>query len=172
MARETHGAPDDGGLTAVLEPVVRACGADLEAIQVTRAGQRSRLSVIVDRDGGIDLDGIAEVSKAVSEALDEAVDGPGGPLSGPYTLEVTSPGIDRPLTQPRHWRRNVGRLVVVFLADGSQFTARVADADDTALVVSPGDGPLSAETRRIDWGLVDRGVVQVEFRRPGAEEEP
>lgn len=168
MARDSHRAPDDSGLSALLEPVVQSCGADLEAVEVTRAGQRSRLSVIVDRDGGIDLDGIAEVSKAVSDALDDA----DAALAGPYTLEVTSPGVDRPLTQPRHWRRNAGRLVVVVLADGSQVTGRVVDADDDALVLSAGDGPVTGDTRRLDWAGIDRGIVQVEFRRPDPQEGP
>lgn len=172
MARESHHAPSarpggDLGLTLLLEPVVQSCGADLEAVEVTRAGQRSRLSVIVDRDGGIDLDGIAEVSKAVSDALDAA----DAALSGPYTLEVTSPGVDRPLTHPRHWRRNVGRLVTVMLVDGSEATGRVVGAEDDGLVLSPGDGPASGQTRRIAWVDIDRGIVQVEFRRPGTEQE-
>jgi len=99
-------------LLEVLAPVVSATGHDLEDVNVTSAGRRSLVRVVVDADGGVDLDAVAEVSRVVSEALD--ADAPGGPaFAGPYVLEVTSPGVDRPLTEPRHWRRAVGRLVQV-----------------------------------------------------------
>src|SRR3954465_3991900 len=95
----------------VLEPVVAGAGYDLEDVHVTAAGRRSVVRVVVDRDGGLDLDAVAEVSRVVSGVLDET-DGTG---EAPYTLEVTSPGVDRPLTEPRHWRRAAGRLVRVAL---------------------------------------------------------
>src|SRR3982751_6230174 len=106
-------------LESLLAPVVAEAGADLEQGEVTPAGRRRVLRVVVDRDGGIDLDGVADLSHAVSEALDSS-DVMGGQ---PYVLEVTSPGTDRPLTEPRHWRRAVGRLVKVDLADGSTRTS-------------------------------------------------
>ena len=97
----------DTTLRALLAPVVEGLGLDLEDVEVTAAGRRRRVCVVVDRDGGIDLDAVADVSKSVSDVLD-ASDALG---SAPYVLEVTSPGVDRPLTQPRHWRRARGRLV-------------------------------------------------------------
>ena len=97
-------------LTGWIEPVVGAAGYDLEELVVTPAGRRSVVRVVVDRDSGVTLDDIAEVSRAVSAVLDEN-DGDLG--RAPYVLEVTSPGVDRPLTEPRHWRRNTGRLVTV-----------------------------------------------------------
>ena len=99
-------------LLDVLAPVVAATGYDLEDVTVTSAGRRSLVRVIVDADGGVDLDAVAEVSRVVSEALDGDADG-GAAFAGPYVLEVSSPGVDRPLTEPRHWRRAIGRLVQV-----------------------------------------------------------
>src|SRR3954452_15998727 len=97
-------------LAGVLGEPLAATGLDVEAIDLTPAGKRRLLRVAVDKDGGVTLDDIAEATKEVSRVLD----GPAGSdVMGeqPYTLEVTSPGTDRPLTHPRHWRRNQGRLV-------------------------------------------------------------
>src|SRR3954451_18646502 len=101
-------------LAGLLAAPVEALGLDLEAVDLSKAGKRSVLRVAVDKDGGVDMDDIAEATKAVSAVLDDS------PLMGEqaFTLEVSSPGIDRPLTLPRHWRRNVTRLVKVHLTDG------------------------------------------------------
>ena len=97
---------------------------------MTPAGRRSVVRVVVDRDEGVTLDDIAEVSRAVSEVLDRNDDGMG---RTPYVLEVTSPGVDRPLTEARHWRRNVGRLVTVAVGPAGrtqEVTGRVTAVDD------------------------------------------
>src|SRR5690348_729656 len=96
-------------LVQLLAPAVEATGHDLEDLTVSPAGRRKVVRVVVDKDGGITLDDVAEVSRVVSDLLDS----PEGEelLAGAYTLEVTSPGVDRPLTEARHWRRSVGRLV-------------------------------------------------------------
>ena len=159
-------------LTGWIQPVVAAAGYDLEDLVVTPAGRRSVVRVVVDRDEGVSLDDIAEVSRAVSAVLDEN-DGDLG--RAPYVLEVTSPGVDRPLTEPRHWRRNVGRLVAVAVGterDREQVTARVADvADDgvTLLVESqarPGARKRPPTPRHVPWEQLGTGRVQVEFGRP------
>src|SRR6266566_4956113 len=108
----TAAAADAARVTSVIEPVLHAMEIDLEGVRITTAGRRRVLRVIVDADGGVSLDVIAEVSREISARLD-AKNTLG---DAPYTLEVSSPGIDRPLTQPRHWRRAVGRLVRVPLA--------------------------------------------------------
>ena len=103
-------------IRAVVDQVVTGMAYDLEELTVSRAGRRYVVRVMVDGDGGVGLDDIAEVSRAVSAALDEA-EATGGELHGRgVPLEVSSPGVDRPLTLPRHWRRNVGRLVKVTMA--------------------------------------------------------
>jgi ribosome maturation factor RimP len=155
MSRGTPAAQGER-LTALLEPVVSAAGYDLETVSVTRAGRRSVVRVVVDGDAGVSLDGVAEVSRGVSEALD-ADDDVLGPA--PYTLEVTSPGVDRPLTLPRHWRRNAGRLVSV-QHGGAPVTGRIVEADDARVV-------LDVDGREVEatYDALGPGTVQVEFSR-------
>lgn len=140
-------------LMKLLEPVITAEGLDLEDITITAAGKRKLLRVVVDRDGGVSLDDVAEVSNAVSAALDDN-DGAMGPSA--YTLEVSSPGIDRPLTEPRHWRRATKRLVKADLRDGSMVEGRIMAADDSGVMI---------DDRRFEFEDLARGRVQVEFRR-------
>jgi len=147
-------------IRAVVDQVVTGMAYDLEELTVSRAGRRYLVRVIVDRDGGLSLDDIAEVSRAVSAALDEAEATGGELLAGAYQLEVSSPGVDRPLTLPRHWRRNRGRLVKVTMA-GRQITARVMDADETGVVFD------SAPDHRVPYAELGPGRVQVEFNRVG-----
>jgi ribosome maturation factor RimP len=146
-------------LLTVLAPVVEGTGHDLEDVTVGAAGRRSVVRVVVDADGGVDLDAVAEVSKAVSEVLDanDAV------LAGAYVLEVTSPGVDRPLTAERHWRRAVGRLVSVPV-DEAPCTGRVSAITDSGVVLEVGGA-----ARELAWAQLGPGRVQVEFNRsPGA----
>ena len=107
------GSVDEDRIADVIQPVVAAAGMDLESVRVTAAGRRRLLRVVVDSDRGVSLDDAAAISRELSAALDTvAVMG-----DFPYTLEVSSPGVDRPLTDPRHWRRAVGRLVQVTVTD-------------------------------------------------------
>ncbi|MER7505440.1 ribosome maturation factor RimP [Nonomuraea pusilla] len=143
-------------LMKLLEPVVGAEGLDLEDVTVTQAGRRRLLRVIVDRDGGVSLDDVAEVSQAVSAALDQ--DDSMGQAA--YTLEVSSPGVDRPLTEPRHWRRAAKRLVKAELREGGAVEGRVLSADETGVELD-----VAGQARRLDYKDLTRGRVQVEFRR-------
>jgi ribosome maturation factor RimP len=140
---------------AVIEPVVAAAGYDLEELTLSRAGRRHLLRILVDADGGITLDDVAVVSREISAALDAADEVDGDVLAGEYQLEVGSPGVDRPLTAPRHWRRNVGRLVTV----GGR-TGRVLAADDQGIV-------LDTDGRAIELSYTELGPgrVQIEFTR-------
>jgi ribosome maturation factor RimP len=155
---------DGAKLRDRLEPVVTALGYDLEEVVASRAGSRQVLRLVVDADGGITLDDVAEVSQAVSAALDE--DGLMGESA--YDLEVTSPGVSRPLTEPRHWRRNLGRLVTV-QAGGQELTGRILEADDEGIVLElPGRKPgTKGESRAFGYAQLGKGRVQVEFNRPG-----
>jgi ribosome maturation factor RimP len=139
-----------------LAPVVAAAGYDLEDVSVTAAGRRSVVRVIVDRDGGIDLDAVAEVSRSVSDALD-ASDVMG---QAPYVLEVTSPGVDRPLTEPRHWRRAAGRLVRVSAGGAGQVTGRISEADDDKVTLD-----VDGDVHTVAYSDLGPGHVQVEFSR-------
>jgi ribosome maturation factor RimP len=153
-------------LLGLLGPVIAGAGYDLEDITVTSAGRRSVVRVSVDADGGIDLDAVATVSRVVSEAIDETeADAPGGPaFAGPYVLEVSSPGVDRPLTEPRHWRRATGHLVQVPV-EGRMITARVLAASGSAVTLD-----VDGSRREVPWGQLGAGTVQVEFNRPSDSE--
>lgn len=137
----------------VVEPVVVTAGFDLEELTVRAAGRRSQVIVVVDADA-FDVDGLAEVSRAVSAALDDS-DAMG---ETPYTLEVTSRGVGRPLTLPRHWRRNVGRLVAVELVDGDTVSGRISGAGEDEAHV--GDVVVA-------YSDVARAVVQIDFSATG-----
>ena len=142
-------------LREVVEPVVAGAGYDLEDLTISRAGRRFVVRVVVDRDGGLDLDAVAEVSRAVSAALDAAEESTGELVAGEYQLEVSSPGVDRPLTLPRHWRRNVGRLVKV-----GPITGRVVAVDATGVMLD-----VAGERTTIGHDDLGPGRVQVEFSR-------
>ncbi|WP_347057547.1 ribosome maturation factor RimP [Blastococcus sp. HT6-30] len=173
-SRGTRSDPATERLTGWIRPVVTAAGYDLEDLLVTPAGRRSVVRVVVDRDEGVTLDDIAEVSRAVSEVLDTNDDGMG---RTPYVLEVTSPGIDRPLTEHRHWRRNTGRLVAVAVGPAGaaeQLTGRITsvDGDGVTLAVEakgkPGAKKRPPQPRQVPWAELGAGRVQVEFARPDA----
>lgn len=141
---------------------------DLEAVKLSSAGRRAVLRVVVDADGGVSLDDIAEVSRELSARLD-AKNAMG---DAPYTLEVTSPGVDRPLTQPRHWRRAAGRLVIVQPASQDQdverdasgarveYRGRVVGADHEHVILE-----IDGARRTFSYAELGPGRVQVEFGR-------
>jgi ribosome maturation factor RimP len=147
-----------------LEPEVTAAGYDLEDLTVTAAGKRSVVRVVVDQDGGVTLDDIADVSRTISDALDALDEREPGVLGATYVLEVSSPGVDRPLTAARHWRRNLQRLVTATLRDGGAVTGRVVAAEDESVTLD-----VDGVERVLALPDVARGVVQVEFTRKDAE---
>jgi ribosome maturation factor RimP len=164
--RSTAGPADDKKLAGLIRPVVAAAGMDLEAVRMTVAGRRRLLRIVVDSDHGVSLDDAADVSREISAVLDA-----GNALGDvPYTLEVSSPGVDRPLTEPRHWRRARGRLVKVKVTGEGAVEGRVlaADADGVTLGIAAGN---SADgERRFPYADLGAGSVQVEFGRiPDAE---
>ncbi len=156
----TSGAAQRERLATVIGPAIAAVGCDLEQVTVSPAGRRKVVRVVVDADSGISLDEVSAVSRAVTEVLDARDTELFG--DSPYVLEVTSPGVDRPLTEPRHWRRAVGRLVEVPV-DGATVRARVAAADDDGVELADEAGTRG----RHGWAALGRGVVQIEFGRPG-----
>jgi ribosome maturation factor RimP len=154
---------DESRLAGLIRPVVAAAGMDLESVRVTVAGRRRLLRVVVDSDHGVSLDDAAEVSRDVSAALD-ATDVMG---DVPYTLEVSSPGVDRPLTEPRHWRRAAGRLVRVKTGTAGSVQGRVLTADADGVTMN-----VDGAERTFGYGDLGAGSVQVEFGRlPEAERE-
>jgi ribosome maturation factor RimP len=142
-----------------------ALGLDVEAVELTAAGKRSVLRIAVDGDDGVTLDDIADATREVSEVLD-ASDVMGEQA---YTLEVTSRGVDRPLTLPRHWRRNATRLVKVTTTDGETVEGRILESDDASATID-----VDGAQREVGYADVAKALVQVEFNRktplPGQED--
>jgi ribosome maturation factor RimP len=148
-------------LHTLLEPLAADEGYDVEDVVVTPAGNRRLVRVLVDADGGVTLDDVATLARTVSEALDSS-DVMG---SSPYVLEVSSPGVDHPLTLPRHWRRAAGRLVTVSVAGAGSFTGRVVGLDGDGVIFRTDDGEVTHPLVALG-----KGAVQVEFSRPGQPE--
>lgn len=140
----------------LLEPIVAAAGLDLEAVDIQPAGKRRRVQVLVDRDGGVDLDTIADISRAISEELDSS----NAMGDTAYVLEVSSPGVDRPLTLPRHWRRNETRLVSIAMNDGSEIDGRITSTTDTDATIETKSGPVV-----VAYEDVKRATIEIEFGR-------
>ncbi len=133
-----------------------ALGLDLEAVDLTSAGKRRVLRVAIDKDGGVTMDDIADATREVSRLLDDT-DVMG---AQPYTLEVSSPGVDRPLSLPRHWRRNAGRLVKVTFGEGEPVTGRITTSDDDGAVLD-----VEGTERRVAYVEVKKAKVQIEFKK-------
>ncbi len=153
-------------IAELLTPVLAQLDLDLEAVDLIPAGKRKLLRIVLDGDGangrGPNLDDIAEATKAISVALDEEdVTG-----TSPYTLEVSSRGVGRPLELPRHWRRNVGRLVAVTTTSADKVTGRIVSSTDVAVVLDVDGTP-----RELGYGDVTKAQIQVELNRVSAEEE-
>ena len=137
----------------ILEPIASNMGLDLEDVEIKSAGKLSIVQVSIDKDGGINLDEVAQISNQISEALD-AKDVLG---EKPYTLEVGSPGIDRALTLPRHWRRNNGRLVKINFGSNSEI-GRIIESDEEKVSLE-----VKGKTRSINFDKIDKAFIQVEF---------
>lgn len=152
-------------IRSVLEPVVSRAGYVLEDVTLTPAGRRRVLRVVVDlpedATGALELDAVAAMASSVSTELDAS------PVMGgqPYVLEVTSPGVDRPLTLRRHWMRNRERMVEADLHDGTSVHGRVRQVSDAGVTLD-----LASSQRLVGWEDLRRGRVQVEFSRPAADD--
>jgi ribosome maturation factor RimP len=155
MSTPRQDATRDRIEAALVDPL-SVMGLDVEAVEVTPAGKRRVLRVAVDKDGGVTLDDVADATREVSRVLDES------DVMGemPYTLEVTSRGVDRPLTLPRHWRRNTDRLVKATLADGTSLTGRITGSTEESVTLD-----VSGEQREVPYADVAKALVQVEFNR-------
>lgn len=141
-------------LLDLLSPAVSHAGFFLEDVQVVTPGKHRIITVIVDGDTSLNLDQVTTITRTVSELLDEA------PFLGdaPFTLEVTSPGVDRPLTQPRHWKKNIDHLVRIVLNDGSEVKGRISAADENQV-------HLSEPERVLSYGDIKRALIEIEFKK-------
>ncbi|MGW1494591.1 ribosome maturation factor RimP [Streptomyces sp. NPDC002402] len=155
-------------LRGLLEPLVSAADLDLEEIEVSRAGKRRMLRIIVDSDEGATLDACAELSRVISQKLDET-DEMG---EGEYVLEVSSPGADRPLTEHRHYVRATGRLVKLQLHESGELVARILTVDDEGLDLEvPGVKGRKPTSRRVTFAEIAKARVELEFNRKDKKEE-
>jgi ribosome maturation factor RimP len=183
------GTADAARLTPAVAEVVERAGFVLDDLDVRPAGRRRVVRVVVDTaevpgpaDGpaaGADLDAVAALSRELSGVLDAADESTGTRALAPegeYTLEVTTPGTDRPLTTPHHWRRAWLRRVAVTLTDGASLTGRVGavtdtDAGDAAAVVTLAEtGRRGTTLRELPLDTVARAGVEVEFKPPSEAE--
>jgi ribosome maturation factor RimP len=161
VASTTHGRDE---VEALLMPILEDAGLDLEGLTVRLTGSARRVSVLVDKDGGIGIDECAELSRTISAALDADV------VMGekPYTLEVGSPGATRPLTRARHYERAVGRLLRLTLTSGQVVTGRLVGTDATDVADrSEGTVEVEVDGRSSVISLADirKARVELEFRR-------
>ena len=141
-------------ISAAITPALSDLGFYLEDITITSAGRRSMLTVIVDGDTHLSLDQVTVATKAISEIV-ENIQSLG---QAPFTLEVTSPGLDRPLTKPRHWRKNIDRLVKIVLLDGKEVKGRVKDATEILATV---------DEQAVKFSDVKRATLEIEFKQVG-----
>jgi ribosome maturation factor RimP len=146
-------------LAELIGPLAVAAGYDLEELGLVRMGRRYVLRITVDRDGGVPLDAVADLARTISAAIDDAEASGGEVIPGEYQLEVSSPGIDRPLTAPRHWRRNVGRLVKAKIG-GHSVIGRVIAADDEGIRFD-----VDGVVRELGYDELGSGRVEIEFNR-------
>ena len=144
-------------LTELLTPAVTQAGFVLEEVTVTPVGKRRLVAVVVDcEDRNPSLDEVTIVSKEVSAILDNHTQM--GEM--PFTLEVTTPGIDRPLTQGRHWKKNVGRLVKITPKTGEKYIGRIASVNDNAVTIE-----IKGKESEISFAEISRAQIEVEFNR-------
>lgn len=141
-------------IAAAITPTIESLGFYLEDLNITSAGRRSMLTVIVDGDTHLTLDQVTSVTKAIGEIV-ENIQSLG---QTPFTLEVTSTGIDRPLTKPRHWKKNVDRLVKVVLQDTSEVKGRIKDSNQETATI---------DDKLIKFAEVKRATLEVEFKQAG-----
>lgn len=138
-------------ISAVIRPIIESSGNYLEELTITSAGKVKILTVIVDSDTHLNLDQITAVTKEISEVI-EALEELG---ESAFTLEVTSPGIDRPLTKPRHWRKNFDRLVKIAMSSGQDIEGRIGEATETTVLVGE---------QRVSFEDIKRAVLEIEFK--------
>lgn len=151
----------ENAIASVVNPVVEGLGLEVDRIETMRAGKRTLLRISLDGDGpqgrGPSLDEIAEATRAVSAALDaSAASG-----NAPYTLEVSSRGVSRPLAEAKHYRRNIGRLVALTLAGGEKTTGRIVASSPDEVEID-----IDGASRTVALSDISKAVVQVELNRP------
>jgi ribosome maturation factor RimP len=159
------GLPSQKQVIELLDGEFARAGYDIEDVIVDTAARPPRITVVADGDEALDLDAIAALSRSASELLDTIDD------EAPYVLEVTSPGVDRPLTSEKQYHRARGRKAELTLSDGSQVTGRLGGSDGGTLrLVLRERGKADFSVREIPLTEIVKAVVQVEFSPPSKRE--
>jgi ribosome maturation factor RimP len=158
------GLPSQKQVIELLDGEFARAGYEIEDVLIDTAARPPRITVIADGDNPLDLDSIAQLSRSASDLLD-SVEAPA------FVFEVTSPGVDRPLTTEKHYRRARGRKVELTLSDGSQLSGRLGEIRDgtVQLVVREGARP-NFSIRELPIDGIAKAVVQVEFSPPNQRE--
>jgi ribosome maturation factor RimP len=160
------GLPSQTQVIELLDGEFARAGYEIEDVVIDRRAQPPRITVIADGDSALDLDTAAELSRSASTLLDAVKN-----IDSSYVLEVSSPGVDRPLTTEKHFRRAQGRKVELTLADGTQVTGRVGETSDNTLrLVVREDRARDWTVRPVTIGEIVKAVVQVEFSPPSKQE--
>ena len=164
MTERSAGLPSQKQVVELLDGEFTRAGYDIEDVVIDTAAHPPRITVVADGDDPLDLDSIAALSRSASALLD-GIDAPA------YVLEVSSPGVDRPLTSEKHYRRARGRKVELTLSDGSQLTGRLGEIREgtVRLVVREG-ARANFSVRELPVGGITKAVVQVEFSPPNQRE--
>ena len=161
--------PSQQQVIELLDGEFARAGYEIEDVVIDAGTRPPRITVIADGDDGLDLDSIAALSRSASELLDR-VDSTQS--AAPYVLEVTSPGVDRPLTSEKHFRRARGRKVELTLSDGSLLTGRVGETRRRHRLAwwCREGGRANYSVRELPLGGITKAVVQVEFSPPNQQE--
>lgn len=150
-------------VTDAIKPVIDAAGLFLEDVHISSPGNRRVVTVVVDGKENLNLDEVTAITKEISAVLDES------DLMGttPFTLEVSSPGVDRPLSLPRHWQKSLTRLVRSVMVNGEVVIGRVEVVhDESVCVIVEGKSPHKVELPFVE---IKRAQVEIEFNRKGED---
>lgn len=139
-------------VASAIRPIIEAAGNYLEEVKIVAAGKRKLITVIVDSDSYLNLDQVTAVTRSISDVIE------GVPSLGDaaFTLEVTSPGTDRPLTLPRHWKKNQGKLVKISLNDGSEIEARITESNESS---------VELDSSTVNFSDIKKALLQIEFKK-------
>ena len=139
-------------VASAIRPIIEAAGNYLEEVKIVAAGKRKLITVIVDSDSYLNLDQVTAVTRSISDVIE------GVPSLGDaaFTLEVTSPGTDRPLTLPRHWKKNQGKLVKISLNDGSEIEGRITESNESS---------VELDSSTVNFSDIKKALLQIEFKK-------
>lgn len=139
-------------IAQVISPIIESNGNYLEEVKVANLGKKKLITVIIDSDTHLNLDQVTVVTRSISDAIENLA----SLGTTPFTLEVTSPGIDRPLTLPRHWRKNIGKLAKIDLGEGKSIESRILSVTEDSVILESGE---------VKFDLIKKATLVIEFKK-------